>query len=337
MTTNVYITDEYQQEFWARVAKGPDCWIWKGQHSSTGKGLFCISGKRRGAHRVSWVIDHEQSLPSWYKVTTTCGVDNCVRPSHLKILRGLKPKGVNGKPKVGLNILRLGNSTVASKPRPRFSYAHLHTYLVDLKQLISRVDTLSGQFAQLQNGNSQLLNNVGQIRPPTLSDITEAIELIFGGRLSTLERRMDALSTRMEELIDTIEAAPPPEVVPPPSSPREPETPPAAAPSPHPEPKAPPVQPENELRRILMRAFQAEMGGPKDPEDADHEALATAFELAVADAGDSKGAVMVYAGWLSAFRRLTAENEGIERTPAAFAAQLASGSLGPALAPRLLS
>lgn len=278
-----------------------------------------MHGRKWGAHRVGWVIDHEQSLVSWHRLGRTCQVDNCVRPSHLTITRGIKPKGRNGKAKVGQYILRLGNGKTVINTRRRFTYGDLEKYLVDLKELLSQTTYLNSKYTQILNGNSQLLKYIGEIDPPTAEVITQAVAAAVAGPLGALEQRMDALSSRMEEMLDHVER-PAPEVAPEPSAP-EPTEPPAPAPS-------PPVEPvDDNLRDMLMQVFQAEMSEPQEPTGDDHEALGVAFDMASAGSEDTSGAVRLFATWLTSFRKLTAENDTMERSPATFAAQVVAGSL----------
>jgi X-X-X-Leu-X-X-Gly heptad repeat protein len=217
--------------------------------------------------------------------------------------------------------LRARNGDGSDKPKKKIKYDDFYSYVRDLKDVLSGVTSLNSQFTQLNTGISQLLKYIGKIDPPTADVIAKAVEAAVGGRLSTIEQRMDALSSRMEEILDHVERPEPaPEPEPEPS---DPEPPPQVAPE-----TAPPVEPVNDaLPGMLMQAFQAEMGAPQQPTGDDHEALGVAFDLARAGSDDTTGAVRLFAVWLTSFRKLTIANDTMERSPATFAAQVVAGSL----------
>lgn len=72
--------------FWKRVDKSGDCWLWTGDHSRYGYGLYRnAAGQKTGAHRVSWEL-HNGTIPDGLFVCHNCpGGDNplCVNPAHL--------------------------------------------------------------------------------------------------------------------------------------------------------------------------------------------------------------------------------------------------------------
>lgn len=288
-------------------------------------GLFCLSGKQWPAHRVAWVIDHEQSLTSWYRVSRTCKTKDCVRPAHLKVTRGTKPKGANGKPKVGLYILRLGNNKTIIQPRRRFTYDDLKKYVYDLKQLLAETVKLNVNSTQIIDGNLQLLEYIGHIDPPSTEIITKAVSLALDGRLGAMEARLDALSAHVEELRDTgtLNLALSPAIqapIPALTAAVEP------VPEPEPAPKPGPEPPTNGMREMLMDAFRAEMGGPDEPTDTDWEGLSLAFGLARTQSADTRAAVELFVSWIGKFRAV-AEREGIDGSPEGFASHVATRSL----------
>lgn len=86
------------ERFWAKVDKGPDCWVWTGATRGYGYGQFWLSdGRKVAAHR--WVMGD----PEGKAVLHRCDNPPCVRPDHLylgtqksnmqdRLARGRNPK-----------------------------------------------------------------------------------------------------------------------------------------------------------------------------------------------------------------------------------------------------
>ena len=81
--------------FWAKVDKteeNTDCWIWIGSLDTKGDGhLIDDTGKLALVHRVSWKI-HNGPIPVNHDVHHTCRTLECVRPSHLYLVKS--PRGI---------------------------------------------------------------------------------------------------------------------------------------------------------------------------------------------------------------------------------------------------
>lgn len=70
-----------EADFWARVEKGPSCWIWTGRLDRHGYGVF---GNREGAHRYAYRLANGE-IPAGLKVDHICHSPKCVRPEHLRL------------------------------------------------------------------------------------------------------------------------------------------------------------------------------------------------------------------------------------------------------------
>lgn len=74
---------EVDKRFWAKVALGEGCWLWRARVDRSGYGAFSISRRKIvRAHRYSWVLRHGQE-PAGGCVLQRCGDHRCVNPDHL--------------------------------------------------------------------------------------------------------------------------------------------------------------------------------------------------------------------------------------------------------------
>lgn len=70
--------------FWAKVMKGPRCWLWSASRSRAGYGKFGAGGRfgLTSAHRFSWEL-HHGPIPPGMCICHRCDNPPCVRPDHL--------------------------------------------------------------------------------------------------------------------------------------------------------------------------------------------------------------------------------------------------------------
>jgi len=68
--------------FWAKVDRGPSCWLWTGGTRSNGYGAFNAGIMVIGAHRFSYLLAHGL-VPDALYVCHHCDMPLCVRPDHL--------------------------------------------------------------------------------------------------------------------------------------------------------------------------------------------------------------------------------------------------------------
>jgi hypothetical protein len=96
------ITDEMTRKFWSKVHKGQGvraCWLWTAStKDGWGQIVLAIQGtpKHFRAHRFSYE-EKFGSIPAGKEIHQTCGNKLCVRPDHLFLAEGRRPRGPYGK------------------------------------------------------------------------------------------------------------------------------------------------------------------------------------------------------------------------------------------------
>jgi hypothetical protein len=68
------------ERFWAKVSRGPDCWLWTGYRDPKGYGHFANTT----AHRVAWKLTHGSYPEPGLHLDHLCRNPPCVRPDHLE-------------------------------------------------------------------------------------------------------------------------------------------------------------------------------------------------------------------------------------------------------------
>lgn len=72
-----------EEQFWARVDRTDDCWIWSGGKTAGGYGNLRLPGGRNGyAHRVAYELT-VGSIPPGMVLDHLCRNRACVNPGHL--------------------------------------------------------------------------------------------------------------------------------------------------------------------------------------------------------------------------------------------------------------
>jgi hypothetical protein len=111
--------------FWSRVDKTGECWLWTGSRTGAGYGNLAIQGKPFYAHRLAYELTRGP-IPDGLVIDHLCRVRHCVNPAHLDLVtgrentrRGLRHYGVRTVCKAGHDITDPANVYVQPDGRRR--------------------------------------------------------------------------------------------------------------------------------------------------------------------------------------------------------------------------
>lgn len=73
------------ERFWAKVSKGPDCWLWLAARTPKGYGQFSPHRQHVYAHRYAYEL-LVGPIPSDLTIDHLCEVKGCVNPAHMEVV-----------------------------------------------------------------------------------------------------------------------------------------------------------------------------------------------------------------------------------------------------------
>jgi cell division septation protein DedD len=320
----IQLTVEDEHDFWAHVERADasgakDCWMWLGTGDKDGYGVFRVGGKRIGAARIGWVLDHQQPLASYDQIRRTCSTKGCVRPSHSRRNKRAFRKHAESRHNPTYYVIRPPEGGRSEAPRQKTIDALVESReeLRTLRQLLrTLLTTVPGNHTFLVESLTKTRRSIANLQAVIETNAAETDK-----RLTIIERQLVARAAESEPshapmVLAASEQRPTPE-------PPEPEPTPEPEPAPEPTPE-PERAPEAAL---LMNAFKSELGGPGEPTDDDYSSLEMVFEIAMAEADGPGGAVQRFGTWLTSFRELTATHPEMERTPQDFAREVSAQRL----------
>ena len=91
-TNYILILDTYpnwKKRFWDKISiSTPDeCWEWLAALNSDGYPVFRLNkDKLEYAHRLSWIIENNQGIPTDHVVDHECKNRSCCNPNHLSLM-----------------------------------------------------------------------------------------------------------------------------------------------------------------------------------------------------------------------------------------------------------
>lgn len=80
----VFHGDEVRR-FWSKVDRRSrsECWIWTATVNNQGYGVFWVKPRNLLAHRYSWELHHNRTIPEKMSACHQCDTPPCVNPHHL--------------------------------------------------------------------------------------------------------------------------------------------------------------------------------------------------------------------------------------------------------------
>lgn len=110
-----------------KIDETTDCWIWQGGRNNIGYGFIRDGDRMRTAHRVSYEIHNNQTIPKYMCVCHTCDNPLCVNPDHL----WLGTRRQNFDDMVNKGRAKLWAQTRKGKKQPTTECSHCHRHIAN--------------------------------------------------------------------------------------------------------------------------------------------------------------------------------------------------------------
>jgi hypothetical protein len=82
-----------RQEFWDRLDRARDCWLWTGAKDPKGYAVVSVDGRLWKAHRYAWSLVNGRELPAGSRISQLCGNQACCNPEHRLSASGSRSPG----------------------------------------------------------------------------------------------------------------------------------------------------------------------------------------------------------------------------------------------------
>lgn len=78
------INDTQKKNFFSKVEKTDNCWLWKAATNDYGYGIVGFNNKVYRAHHISYMITNNLTFDTKLFLLHSCDTPECVNPAHLK-------------------------------------------------------------------------------------------------------------------------------------------------------------------------------------------------------------------------------------------------------------
>ena len=169
-------------DFWNRLGRSGDCWLWEGATDPKGFGVLKAKGRVWKAHRYAWTLAHGHEPEPGVAVTHRCGNRACCRPEHLRQAEARRSLTASYRPRPALRLPRM----TTGSPREERPAALPHPRVAEIVAAELRARIIEGDLADgdLLPKEDDLLTEFGISR----GSFREAMRILETEGLITVRR-----------------------------------------------------------------------------------------------------------------------------------------------------